>query len=136
MLRLALPRAQPRGAGYIPGMTAPDRPDAAVVARFARDRLLAVLARPDGWGPPEAIEAQVLLLVDVQLVAYNESDRVDGIPERFAAFRARHGVGGSLSLAGVLGEGLRSSARFTGLLAAFVDEEMRALTPQVDLFAG
>jgi hypothetical protein len=95
------------------------------VGEFARDRLSALLARPDGWGSPEAVELQVLLLVEVALVARGElRERVDGTHERYVRFLARAiGQPNSLPLFARLGLTDRASMPFVDLLRAFVHSE-------------
>lgn len=94
------------------------------VAAFVHQRTTALLERPDGWGPPAAVELQLLLLLEMGHVAAGAPPEVvDGTMDRYRRYMGRSVGESSLSLAGRLGLTTRSNERFVALLRGFVAEE-------------
>ncbi len=95
-----------------------------VMASFVQERLARVLASPDAWGPPHAVELQTLLLVEMWHVAAGTSlDIAHRVPERFARFLAMRLPGPPAPLSVRLKLTSRASDAFVAQLAAFVREE-------------
>lgn len=96
------------------------------MAEYIQRRLSAILQRPDGWGPPHAVELQVLLLVEMwHVLCGAQQAEVDDVTNRFSRFLARQLPGPPLPLALRLGLTHRSSPQFVELLRQFVEEEIR-----------
>lgn len=95
------------------------------VFAFAQQRLEAILDYPDGWGPPRAVELQVLLLVELLHVIDGRSkDHVDGTARRWQ----RHifeqtKIEGPLDLSGKLGLEHRASPEFVAVIRTFLVSE-------------
>lgn len=104
--------------------------------RFVWRRLLAMLERPDAWGPPEAVELQVLLLLEILLVSAGLPPAyADQVVVRYRRFRDAEGVGSPLSLAARLGLRHRANAEFTRLLRKFAESELGGVRQGVVPFA-
>jgi hypothetical protein len=94
---------------------------------FAFNRLLNILREPNGgWGAPQAVELQVLLLVELCHVAVGvPRESVDGTQARFQAFIfAKLGTGGPQDLAGTLKLTDSATDEFTRILKDFVTSEL------------
>ena len=107
------------------------------VAAFARIRMRELLESPDAWGRPDELERQVLLLVEVLLVAASENnlDTVACLNDRYLAYLNRT-VGGQKNaiLAIRLQLGNHTSECFTEVLRNFVATMVGAqVTPAVPI---
>lgn len=97
------------------------------MAAFVQERLSRVLASPDAWGPPHAVELQTLLLIEMWHVAAGASiEMAHRVPERFARFLATRLPGPAVPLCVRLKLKNRASEPFVAMLAAFVREEQDA----------
>lgn len=86
-----------------------------------------MLKKPDAWGIPEAVEFQVLLLVELCLVIDGASQpAVDGLMARYRDFLSVRAPGGPVPLAERLGLRYRASIEFVALLTEFVRQELAA----------
>lgn len=104
--------------------------------RFVRQRLHAILASPDEWGPPEAVELQVLLLVEILLVTSGRPTAyADQVVVRYRQFRETHGLASPLPLAHRLGLRNRASAEFINVLKRFTESELGVVRSGVVPFA-
>lgn len=104
----------------------PVAPSAAMAA-FVHDRLTNLLRAPDAWGPPQAVELQLLLLVEMWHVVNGASrEHVDGVTERYDRFVGSALPGAPLPLALRLGLTTRANERFTEILGAFLRAERAA----------
>lgn len=91
---------------------------------FVVERISALLARPDGWGPPLAVELQLLTLVETLHALDGASDeRIHSVTQRFSEYLAERVGGAPLPLAERLGLSEQASEAFTRLLAHFLLEE-------------
>lgn len=92
---------------------------------FVTQRLEALLQRPDGWGPPLAVELQFLLLVEMWHVVQGAStEHVDGVAGRFERFlRTRFPGGPPVPLALRLGLDQRATDEFIDVLKSFLEQE-------------
>jgi hypothetical protein len=100
----------------------------AALANFVLRRLEALMRAPDGWGPPHAVELQVLLLVEAwHVVQGAPQEEVDATTARFARFLGQRLPGPPVPLAWRLGleQDHQANPRFLELLRAFVMEEMQ-----------
>lgn len=99
----------------------------AAMTDFVHRRINAMLRRPAGWGPPHAVELQILLLVEMwHVVQGAPKERVDGVMERYDRFLA--GVlrpGAPLPLAFRLDDA-STDLRFSEILSAFIQAEQQA----------
>jgi len=94
---------------------------------FVRARLKALMERPDAWGPPEAVELQVLLLLEMWHVAAGASrEQVDGLLDRYHRYLAAHVPGPPIALAMRLSLSDRANARFVDALQEFIASEIGA----------
>lgn len=94
------------------------------VASFLRQRFAVILKRPDGWGPPHAVELQVLLLVEVWHVAHGAAPtHIYGVTRRYDEHLDRTVPGAPVPLAHRLGLTNRADDRFVEILSAFVEQE-------------
>ncbi len=93
----------------------------AAMADFVRRRLTSLLQNPDGWGPPHAVELQLLLLLEMWLVvAGAPQETVDAVAERYQRFLSRELPGPPLPLSLRLRLGNESSPEFVRFLRKFV----------------
>jgi hypothetical protein len=91
---------------------------------FVEQRLLAILKSPNGWGPPMAVELQVLLLVEMwHVIQGAPSEHVDRTSWRFAAYLGLVLPGPPVSLASRLELTDEASDQFVSILRAFVEHE-------------
>jgi len=89
----------------------------------------ALLSRPDGWGTPESVELQVLLLVELRHAALGATlEEIDSVNDRYHAYLEREVPGPPTSLAARLGLVARSSGAFVEHLRRFVLEERGVLS--------
>lgn len=96
----------------------------AAMADFVDQRIEALLRTPDGWGPPHAVELQLLLLMEMWLVVRGSAKPVvDGTTERYQRFLARTLPGSPIPLALRLGLVEQSNERFVTILRSFVAAE-------------
>lgn len=101
------------------------------IQRFVELRIRSILACPDGWGPPHAVELQIELLVEVALAAKGKSaSEIDGVHGRFVRFVGARFPGPCFALAPRLGLTDRASEEFTQTLRDFVVQELG------DIFEG
>jgi hypothetical protein len=92
--------------------------------RFVEDRICALLTHPDAWGAPEAVELQVLLVLEVGLTASGAPDAVvGGLQDRYNRHLAREVGGLPTSLALRLGLDRTASQRLVQVLAQFCQSE-------------
>ncbi len=100
----------------------------AKVVRFVKIRLERLLATPDLWGPPESVELQVLLLLEVRLAAMGLPDEdVYRLPRRYKSYLNDVVDGPPTTLARRLGLKSRATQQFTEVLRSFVERETGAL---------
>lgn len=91
---------------------------------FVRQRIGALLDRPDAWGPPEAVELQLLLLLEMwQLASGASQEEIDGVFDRYQRHLGRAVPGPPASLSERLGLAARADERFVRVLREFVDTE-------------
>src|SRR5690349_14238823 len=91
---------------------------------FVEQRLLAILRSPDGWGPPLAVELQVLLLVEMgHVVRGAPSEHVDKTSRRFTTYLGLVLPGPPVSLASRLELTDAATDQFVAILRAFVEYE-------------
>lgn len=91
---------------------------------FVLQRIRAMLAQPDGWGPPLSVELQLLTLVEtLHALDGATNDRIQGVTRRFAGFISEQVPGPPLPLAQRLELEDEASARFVQILAQFVRAE-------------
>lgn len=91
---------------------------------FVRQRLEAILKYPNGWGPPIAVETQVLLLVAMwHVVQGAPSEHVDHTSRRFAGHLGSVLPGPPVPLAFRLGLADTASDQFVAVLRTFVQQE-------------
>lgn len=91
---------------------------------FIDQRLYSMLQMPDAWGAPEAVELQVLLLLEVRLKAKGADDEaVSHVQKRYYHFLAQHLPGPPCSLAERLGLGFSANDQFIQLLKSFAQSE-------------
>lgn len=91
---------------------------------FILRRIEAILHRPDTWGPPRAVELQVLLLVEMwHVVAGASKDRVDDTHIRYDQYLDSVLPANCFDLTGKLGLTNRASDQFVDLLRNFVKQE-------------
>lgn len=107
----------------------PLTPPAAMIA-FVNQRVSALLASPDAWGPPEAVELQLLLLLEMWHVARGAPrDEIDGVTERYDRHLGRAVPGPPVSLAARLELTAQADERFVNVLRDFAATE---LAPRLD----
>ena len=93
-------------------------------AEFVDQRLEAILSHPDGWGPPHAVELQVLLLIEMGHIAHGRTeDHVYGVTERFSRHLGQRLPGPPLPLAHRLGLKDSANDRFVQVLRDFIEAE-------------
>lgn len=91
---------------------------------FVDQRIGALLARPDGWGPPESVELQLLLLIEMRHTVLGlPVGFVDAVNERYSAFIERAFPGSNSSLASRLGLVRRASQPFIETIGEFLERE-------------
>lgn len=91
------------------------------MTRFVQRRLAALLKTPDGWGPPHAVELQLLLLVEMEHVVSGVSaDTVDEVTLRYDRYLGRVRPGPPRPLALRLDLDERSTPEFVSLLTEFL----------------
>lgn len=96
------------------------------MAHFVSRRLDSIWRHPDGWGPPHAVELQVLLLVEMwHVLMGSHPEEVDRVTERFANFLADNCAGPPVPLAVRLRLAHTSTKQFITLLRSFVQEEQQ-----------
>jgi hypothetical protein len=110
----------------------------AAVLALIDQRMQALLLRPDGWGTPESVELQLLLLIELRHAATGAPENeIDEVNDRYASFLARELPGPPTSLAARLGLSYRANAQFISLLCRFIVEERTryivsmAITPKL-----
>jgi len=88
------------------------------------DRLAAIFATPNVWGTPEAVELQVLLLVEIRHVLTGERNASEAMQRRFTRYIGTVAPGNT-SLASRLGLKDRADAqgRFVETLRSFAEAE-------------
>lgn len=96
------------------------------MCKFVRDRCEAILHRPDGWGPPHAVELQLLLLIEMwHVVQGAPMERVDSVTERYDRFLGTTLPGGPpVPLASRLGLDQRATEQFVEILRTFLKQEL------------
>jgi hypothetical protein len=105
-------------------------PPVAAVIAFVRQRVVALFDTPDAWGPPEAVELQLLLLLEMWHVASGASqEETDGVVKRYQRYLRRTVPGPPISLASRLELTTRANERFVEVLRAFA---MTELAPRRD----
>ena len=92
---------------------------------FVRQRLTSLLTEPDAWGPPIAVELQLLLLVEV-LHTIRGSDP-DGVASRYEHHLAARVPGPPAPLADRLGLNGLATSRFIEILRDFSSSEQATL---------
>lgn len=96
------------------------------MSSFLRQRFAAILRRPDGWGPPHAVELQVLLLVEMWHVAHGAApEHVNGVTQRYDEYLGRTLPGAPVPLAHRLGLKQTADDKFTEILRTFVQQECK-----------
>ena len=96
------------------------------MSSFLRQRFAAILKRPDGWGPPHAVELQVLLLVEMWHVAHGAAPvHVNGVTQRYDEYLGRTLPGAPTPLAHRLGLDQTANERFVEILRAFIEQECK-----------
>lgn len=91
---------------------------------FVDQRLYSMLQMPDAWGAPEAVELQILLLLEVRLKAKGvNNEDVSHVQKRYYNFLAQHLPGPPCSLAERLGLGFSANEQFLLLLKSFAQSE-------------
>lgn len=99
----------------------------AAMASFVQERITALLGRPNGWGPPLAVELQVLLLIEMWHIVNGASrEHADGVAERYDRFVGSVLPGPPFPLAARLGLGDHANERFIELLREFLSREQAA----------
>ena len=87
-------------------------------------RLEAILKSPDGWGPPHAVELQVILLVEMwHVVRAASREQVDNTTRRFAGFLGSVLPGPPTPLAVRLGLTDTATEQFVAVLREFIHHE-------------
>lgn len=95
---------------------------------FVRQRLTSLLAEPDAWGPPIAVELQLLLLVELlHTVRSSDPDVVAARYERHLAARV---PGAPAPLADRLGLTGSATPEFVDILRVFAATELATLSRQ------
>jgi hypothetical protein len=98
----------------------------AQVLGFVEERMAAILERPDGWGAPESVELQVLLLVEMRhTVLGMAKEHVDRVNDRYQAFLDKEVPGRPTSLGARLGLSHRATPGFVAVLQRFVQAELQ-----------
>lgn len=98
--------------------------------RFVRDRIEAILKAPGmwTWGPPAAVELQLLQLLETAHVcAGSDRETARAVPDRYWAHIGTIVPSSSLSLAAGLGLGNEASDQFVSVLRDFVTSEWRLM---------
>ena len=91
---------------------------------FLEERLEALLTVPDAWGTPEAVELQVLLLLEIRLVAGGAArGEVEGLQQRYETYLSREVPGPPATLAFRLALDSLASPRFVEVLRTFASLE-------------
>ena len=91
---------------------------------FVMQRISAMLAHPDGWGPPLTVELQLLTLVEtLHALDGAPDDRIHGVTRRFAGFIRKRVPGPSVPLAERLDLENEASEEFVRILAQFMVAE-------------
>lgn len=91
---------------------------------FVMRRISAILAQPDGWGPPFAVEMQLLTLVEMlHSLDGAAEERIQNVTRRFAGFINKRFPGPPLPLAHRLELDDEANEQFTRTLAQFVQAE-------------
>lgn len=101
------------------------------VVDFVRQRISAVLQHPRGWGPPRAVELQILLLVEVGLVGKGASkETVDGVLLRWSRHVGKVVCPGPQDLTGKLGisdSWVGPTSTFVEVVREFIESELDQL---------
>lgn len=98
---------------------------------WIENRLKMILLRPDMWGPPIAVELQILLLVEMWHISTREAresaweagEKVGSMYERYTRFLETVLPGKCTGLADRLDLTNRSSERFIEVLRDFIKSE-------------
>lgn len=91
---------------------------------FVVRRLGALLQRPDSWGTPQAVELQMLLLLEMWHVATGAGqDIINGVSDRYDAYLDAQVPGNPVPLGERLGLSSAADGRFVELLHGFVRQE-------------
>lgn len=98
---------------------------------FVEQRLLAILTSPDGWGPPQAVELQVLLLIEMwHVIQGAPSDQVNNTSRRYAQYLGSVLPGPPVDLAHRLElTDERATDQFVAILREFVQREQGSNPP-------
>ena len=96
---------------------------------FIRQRLQESLARPDGWGTPDCVEFQILLLVEAAHVAAGKQEQRKLTLGRY--YRHLHSSAqvplltfSLVEYLGLTGARARATREFVNVLREFVEKEM------------
>lgn len=101
------------------------------MVEFVHQRISALLAAPDAWGAPEAVELQVLLLLEMwQVTEGAAQEMVDGVSDRYDHHISRAVPGPPVLLAARLGLTTHANDRFVEVLRAFVKDELTSRREQ------
>ncbi|MCB9760482.1 MAG: hypothetical protein H6739_11640 [Alphaproteobacteria bacterium] len=96
------------------------------MADFIAHRMASILRTPDGWGPPHAVELQLLLLIEMlHVVRGAPREYVDTVMERYARHLGSVIPGPPTPLALRLGLEDQADERFVAILRDFLNAEMR-----------
>lgn len=91
---------------------------------FVRQRVSALLKVPDVWGPPEAVELQLLLLLEMRHVASGASqEETDGVTDRYRRHLGRVVPGPAIPLSARLELTTHANEQFVQVLRNFADLE-------------
>lgn len=91
---------------------------------FVQQRTSALLESPDGWGPPHAVELQVLLLVEIQHALRGSPEIAEGVTRRFAGYLGEILPGPPHPLAIRMGLDDSATKEFVAHLRVFVAREL------------
>lgn len=95
------------------------------ISAFVPNRLARMLKKPDAWGIPEAVEFQILLLIEMCLVIDGAPTAiVDGLMGRYWDFLHLRKPGGPVPLSERLGLRFRASEEFIQILSEFTRLEL------------
>lgn len=95
------------------------------MVEFVHQRISALLDTPDAWGAPEAVELQLLILLEMWHVTQGApQEEVDGVSDRYDRHIGVAVTGGPVMLAARLGLTTHANERFVEVLREFVMSEL------------
>lgn len=98
--------------------------DISHVKEFVLQRLDKMLAQPDGWGPPHAVEDLILTLVEMlHVINGAPEDHILGVSCRFGGFINNRHPGPPIALASRLGLEDEATEEFIETMTLFVQSE-------------